>query len=95
VESVTLAELVQACATSAGTEVIVIPVDQSLAELPLVLPDASWDVMFRRSATRALEVGLGTTALEQTATDVRVWDTERGLPPLAQELTPEREAELL
>ena len=95
VESVTLAELVQACATSAGTEVIVIPVDQSLAELPLVLPDATWDVMFRRSATRALEVGLGTTALEQTATDVRVWDTERGLPPLAQELTPEREAELL
>jgi len=95
VESVTLAELVQACATSAGTEVIVIPVDQSLAELPLVLPDATWDVMFRRSATRALEVGLGTTALEQTATDVRVWDTERGLPPLAQELTTEREAELL
>ena len=95
VESVTLAELVQACATSAGTEVIVIPVDQSLAELPLVLPDATWDVMFRRSATRALEVGLGTTALEQTATDVRVWDTERGLPPLAQELTTERAAELL
>ena len=95
VEPVTLAELVRACAVSAGAEVEVVAIDQSLAELPLVLPDPSWDVMFRRSASRALEVGLGRTSLAQTAADVRAWDVERGEPALAQELTPDREAELV
>ncbi|MCA1710859.1 MAG: NAD-dependent epimerase/dehydratase family protein [Actinobacteria bacterium] len=62
---------------------------------PLVLPDTSWDVMFRRSRAAADAVGMPATPLEQTARDVLAWDTERGLPPLATDLTPEQEAELL
>ena len=95
VEPVTLAELIRVCADSAGARAEVVPLEQTAAELPLVLPDDSWDVMFRRSAARALAVGLGRTPLAQTAADVRAWDVERGMPPLAQELSPEREAELL
>lgn len=96
-DPVTLAELVQDCATAAGTQVEVVPVDATGVDpgFPLVLPDESWDVMFRRSAARALAVGLGATPLVQTAADVLAWDRGRGEPPLAVELTPEREAELL
>jgi 2'-hydroxyisoflavone reductase len=62
---------------------------------PLVLPDPSWDVMFRRSRAAADAAGMPATPLTQTAADTRAWDVERGLPPLAVDLTPEQEAELL
>ena len=96
-ESVTLAGLVEACALGAGTSVEVVPVDPSgVAEgFPLVLADPSWDALYRRSAAAARAVGLTATPLAQTAADTLAWDRERGEPPLAVELTTEREAELL
>ena len=94
---VTLAELVHVCARAAGTEVEVVPVDPAAVEagFPLVLPDATWDVMFRRSRAAADAVGMPATPLATTAADVLGWDRERGEPPLARELCREREAELL
>lgn len=96
-EPVTLAGLVHACAEAAGSSVAVVPVDPAGAgpNFPLVLPDASWDVMFRRSAARARAAGLTATPLTRTAADVLAWDRDRGEPPLSVGLSPEREAELL
>ena len=94
---VTLEGLVQTCARAASMSVEVVPVDPTAVEdgFPLVMSDPSWDVMFRRSADRARAVGLTATSLDTTAADVLAWDRERGTPPLAVELSPEREAELL
>ena len=94
---VTFAELVTVCAAAAGTEVEVVPVDPAAVEqaFPLVLPDPSWDVMFRRSRAAADAAGLPATPLQQTAEAVLAWDRERGEPPLEVQLPPEREAELV
>lgn len=96
-EPVTLAELVHACARGADTTVEVVPVDPSAVApgFPLVLGDPSYDVMARRRADAARAAGLTATPLETTAADVLAWDRERGEPPLAVELSPEREAALL
>ena len=95
--AVTLRQLVETCARAAGTSVEVVPVDPSSVEpgFPLVLPDPSWDVMFRRSAAAAQAAGLGSTPLQQTAADVLAWDRGRGAPALSVGLSAEREAELL
>jgi 2'-hydroxyisoflavone reductase len=95
--AVTLGELITTCARAADTAVEVVPVDPSLVDpgFPLVLPDPTWDVMFRRSATAAHAAGMPSTPLEQTAADTLAWDVDRGQPPLAVELSPDREAELL
>lgn len=94
---VDLAGMVQACARAAGTSVQVVPVDAAAVEpgFPLVLPDPSYDVMFRRSAAAAAAAGLPATDLETTAADVLAWDRERGEPSLARELSPQQESELL
>jgi 2'-hydroxyisoflavone reductase len=94
---VTLEELVLTCAKAAGSDVEVVPVAADAVDpgFPLVLPDPSWDVMFRRSAAAAYAVGMPKTPLEKTAADVLAWDTERGAPPLAVGMSKEREAELL
>ncbi len=93
---VDLGGLIQACAAAAGTTVDLVAVDQSAAELPLVLPaDVSWDVMFRRGADAAHAAGMPATPLKTTAGDVLTWDRERGEPVLAQELSAARAAELL
>lgn len=96
-DPVTLAGLVATCARAAGTDATPVQVAADAVEpgFPLVLPDPSWDVMFRRSAAAAYDVGMPNTSLQQTAADVLAWDTARGLPPLKVELTLEREAELL
>lgn len=91
----TLEGLVQACARGAGTTVEVVPVDPAAAQLPLVIADEAWWPFVRRSAERARAVGLPATPLEQTAAAVLAWDRERGEPPLAVELDPAREVELL
>ena len=95
--AVTLQELVETCARAASTTVEVVAVDPSSVDpgFPLVLPDPSWDVMFQRSAAAAHAAGMPSTPLEQTARDTLAWDRDRGVPPLAVELSPEREAELL
>jgi 2'-hydroxyisoflavone reductase len=96
-QPVSLAALVEACAQAAGTSVEVVPVDPGAVDpgFPLVLPDATWDVMFRRSRAAADAAGMPATPLTTTAADVLAWDRDRGEPPLAVELSPEREAELL
>ncbi|MBC7372702.1 MAG: NAD-dependent epimerase/dehydratase family protein [Frankiales bacterium] len=93
-EPVTLQTLIEACAQGAGSSVQVVPVEADV-ELPLVVRDEAWWPFMRRSADRARAVGLTATPLAQTAADVLAWDRERGEPPLAVELSPEREAELL
>ena len=94
---VTLAELVQACAEGAGAVVELVAVDPAAVAdgFPLVLPDASWDPLYRRSAAAAREVGLTATSLAQTAADTLAWDRERGAPALAVELTAPQEHALL
>jgi 2'-hydroxyisoflavone reductase len=96
-EPVTLEALIQTCARAAGTAVDVVPVPNDAVDpgFPLVLPDESWDVMFRRSAAAAYDAGMPKTPLEKTAADVLAWDRGRGEPPLGVGLSPEREAELL
>jgi 2'-hydroxyisoflavone reductase len=96
-QPVTFAELIHTCAAAAGTEVEVVPVPQDSVErgFPLVLQDSGWDVMFRRSPAKARAAGMPATPLEKTAADVLTWDRQRGEPPLAVEIAPEREAELL
>jgi 2'-hydroxyisoflavone reductase len=96
-DPVTLHELIVTCAKAAGTdlEVVPVPADSVDPGFPLVLPDPSWDVMFRRSAAAAHAAGMSKTPLETTAADVLAWDRQRGEPPLAVQLSPEREAELL
>lgn len=96
-QPVDLAELIRSCARAAGAQVQIVPVDAAAAPpgFPLVLPDASWDVMFRRSAARAHAAGMPATPLATTAVDVLAWDRERGTPPLQVGLSPAREAELL
>jgi len=95
--AVTLRELVETCARAAGASVEVVPVDPSLVDpgLPLVLPDPTADVVFRRSAAAAHAAGMSSTPLEKTAADTLAWDRVRGEPPLAVELSPDREIELL
>jgi 2'-hydroxyisoflavone reductase len=96
-DPVTLEGMVRTCAQAAGAQVEVVPVDPGAVApgFPLVLPDAGWDVMFRRSRAAADAVGMPATPLAGTAADVLAWDRERGEPALAVELAPEREAELL
>jgi 2'-hydroxyisoflavone reductase len=72
----TLGELVRVCG---ATELVEKP---AVPGFPLVLPDETWDVMFRRSAAKALEVGMPATPLEVTAADTRAWDVARGLPEI-------------
>lgn len=94
-EPVTLAGLVETCAAAAGGSVELVPVDPTDPPLPLVLPDPSWDVLFRRSSEAARAVGLTATPLEQTAREVLAYDRGRGEPPLPVGLSPEQEASLL
>ena len=96
-EPTTLDELVRACARGAGTSVELVHVDPAAVPLgfPLVLHDPSWDVLCRSSPAAARAAGLTVTAYERTAADVLAWDRARGQPPLAQDLTAEREDELL
>ena len=90
----TMGELIQACAAGAGTSVEVVSVDPAAAALPLLLPP-DYDVMFQRARDAADAAGMPATPLEQTARDTLAWDRERGLPALAQDLDPDREAELV
>lgn len=85
--AVTLEELIRTCGCEDLTTVPDVP------GFPLVLPDETWDVMFRRSAAAAIEVGMPTTPLAQTAADVRAWDAGRG--PLSGGFTEEEEADAL
>jgi 2'-hydroxyisoflavone reductase len=96
-EPTTMDGLIRTCAEAAGSTVEVVPVraDAVPPGFPLLLPDGSWDVMFRRSAQRAHDAGMASTPLVGTAAATLAWDRERGEPKLAAEITPEREAELL
>jgi hypothetical protein len=64
-------------------------------DFPFLLPDASWDVMFRISAAAAHAVGMPKTPLARTLADTRAWDVERGEPPLTAWLSEDQERELL
>ena len=81
-EPTTLAGLLKTCASAAGAlaELRTVPGDAD--DVPLALPDESWDAIFRRSAARAYAAGMPATPLARTAADVLAWDRARGLPPL-------------
>jgi 2'-hydroxyisoflavone reductase len=89
-EAVTFADLVRACG-----DVDLVPVPEGDLDFPLLLPDASWDVMFRISAAAAYKAGMPKTPLSKTVEDTREWDIERGQPPLRTGLTAEQEIGLL
>jgi 2'-hydroxyisoflavone reductase len=90
--AVTLGELIAVCAGSTPFELVSVTPQEGF---PLVLPDPSCHVMFRRSAAAALAVGLTTTSLAQTAIDTHAWDLDRGTPPLSVGMTDAQEQELL
>ena len=89
-QPLTLRELIWACG---GVELVEVP-DDGLA-FPLLLPDASWDVMFSISSVAARAAGMPQTPLAQTAADTLAWDRERGEPPLRTGPTEEQERALL
>lgn len=93
--ALTLGELIGVCAGEAAVEPVTVDPDAVDPGFPLVLPDPTWDVMFRRSAAAAHAAGMPATPLAKTAADVLAWDRDRGEPPLTAGITPEREAELL
>ncbi len=80
-EPVTLSGLLQAAAATLSTQVTIEPLPDRPG-FPLVLPDPSWDSMFRRSAARAHAAGMPRTPLASTVRDVRNWDLARGEPDL-------------
>lgn len=87
--AVTFEELIRACG---GAELM--PTRDDF-DWPLLLPDESWDVMFRISAAAAAAVGMPRTPLARTVADTLAWDRQRGEPPLAWGITEAQEAELL
>ena len=87
---VTLGELIRACGTIDPVEIPGHDLD-----VPLLLPDESWDVMLQISAEAARAAGMPRTPLAKTITDTRVWDQQRGEPPLAGWMSEEQEAALL
>ncbi|HEX6873012.1 MAG TPA: NAD-dependent epimerase/dehydratase family protein [Micromonosporaceae bacterium] len=100
-EPTTMAQLIQTCATVAGTEVEIVPVPPDALppalrsrRYPLVWPDPEWPTQ-QRSAARARAAGLPATGLAVTAGDVLAWDRECGQPPLGRGLSPAEEADLL
>lgn len=96
-EPTTVADLLAACTTAAGTdsEGIEVAADPALPATPFVLPDTSPDTVFRRRADRARAAGLPATPLVATAAAVLAWDIQRGTPPLTAGPTPEQETRLL
>jgi 2'-hydroxyisoflavone reductase len=87
--AVTLGELIRACG---GSDLAPVTDD---VDWPLVLPDATWDDMFRISAAAAHDVGMPRTPLARTVADTLAWDRERGEPPLVWGITEEQESALL
>jgi 2'-hydroxyisoflavone reductase len=87
--AVTLGDLIRACGDADFVSVA------GEVDWPLLLPDASWDVLFRISAAAAHEVGMSRTPLARTVADTLAWDRERGEPPLAWGITDEEHEELL
>jgi len=81
VDATTLQGLFAACATAAGTDARFVATDADDAH-PLVVADPAEEAVFLRSGDRARAVGMPSTPLVQTATDVLAWDRSRGLPPL-------------
>ncbi len=96
-ESTTLHELIETCAAAAGTTVEVVPVPPGSVEpgLPLILEDPAYYPLFRRSAAKARAAGMPATALASTAAQTLEWDTARGLPALAVELSEDKERALV
>lgn len=91
-DPVTLSELIGVCADGAALDLVpVTPIER----FPLVMADPSYDLMFRRNAALAYELGMPATPLAQTASDVRAWDLGRGLPALLEGFTDEQEADAL
>jgi 2'-hydroxyisoflavone reductase len=86
----TFGELIRACG---GADLV--PVPENDLDFPLLLPDESWDVMFRISAAAAHAVGMPRTPLAKTIADTRTWDLERGRPALSTGLSSEQERALL
>ena len=87
--AVTLGELIGACGDADLT-----PVARDF-DWPLLLPDASWDIMFQMSPSAAYAAGMPRTPLARTVADTLAWDRARGEPSLVWGITEEQEAELL
>ncbi|HEY2520200.1 MAG TPA: NAD-dependent epimerase/dehydratase family protein [Streptosporangiaceae bacterium] len=90
----TLAGLIGACATAAGSNVEVVPVPPALAPPMFPLVRANWPSQ-QRSPARARAAGLPATPLLTTAADVLAWDRARGEPPLETGFTPDQEQAIL
>lgn len=92
--AVTLHDLIATCATAAGSTVEPVEVTTRVG-FPLVLPDPSWDPMFRRSTAAARAIGMPATPLVTTARDTLAWDRARGEPALQVGLSEQEEQLLL
>jgi 2'-hydroxyisoflavone reductase len=88
--AVSLGEVIAACGIHDLVSVPGVDLD-----VPLILPDQSWDVMLQISAAAAHAAGMPRTPLLQTIEDTRAWDLDRGEPPLAGWMTEDEEAALV
>jgi 2'-hydroxyisoflavone reductase len=76
-EPITLDDLLTACGVTDRVEV-----PEARLELPLLLPDPSWDVLLRMDGAAARSVGMPQTPLGRSVADTLAWDVRRGSPPL-------------
>ncbi|MER6530592.1 hypothetical protein [Streptomyces sp. NPDC001508] len=91
-----MADLINASARVAGSQVEVVPVLAVAVPpfFPLIRPESMWSTQ-QRSPYRARAAGIPATPLALTATDMLARDRERGEPPLGHGLSSEAEAKLL
>lgn len=101
--SVTLSEMIAACAEAAGTagSLEVVSVDEAFlherkVHVPLYIPSGMGiDGLFRCSPAKAEGAGFRNRPLVDTAADVLAWDRDRGEPEMEGVPTADEEAELL
>jgi 2'-hydroxyisoflavone reductase len=100
--SMTFAQMIDACATAAGTDPEVVWAPGQLlrahrVSLPLSVPaKGSWDGVFRRSNARARAEGFRNRPFVDTAADTLAWDRTRDAGvPIKNAPTAEQEAEIL
>jgi 2'-hydroxyisoflavone reductase len=87
---VTFGEVLDACGV---TDRVTVRLEDD--RFPLLLPDPTWDALFRISRAAADAVGMPRTPLAQTVDDTRAWDAARGAPPLPEWLSEEDESAVL
>ncbi|CAM3222786.1 NAD-dependent epimerase/dehydratase family protein [Stackebrandtia soli] len=92
----TLGEFITTCASAAGSTMDIVTVDPGLGGpmFPLVRAPSVWPVLRGRGAL-ARSLGMPSTPLSHTVSDIAEWDAGRGAPPIDVGFDVEEERRLL